>query len=830
MLKTTLLFIFLSIQMTTSQQNRECILRTIQADHFRRIPKTHLTANTNNRLLSKNDDIMGGKGLDLTKRRRNFQSLTVKHYDVTEELFKKSFVNDFDGADFLVNKVCMPYMLEDNINRVPAMVFCYKFSRVRSKEMTFALENAKLGQKVLGKIFKESMEDHIRLFKREDQQSTYKYKEESSKQKYLDDLKKQIIKKYDDSFVEIKNKFDSIFKIRIKDKIIDTVAKEKAAIEFIKEELKCNDEKARKKLTAVLLPLATYYVINPKFVERVLVFIKNHPEFLHDSNDGHAMRRVGDDILSYLDNKHNYLTNWMSLKLGPVCHKVLINNGVVDPVSNCSSLLTMSISSQNSQTKKSLLLLSHSKKFLKKIKKEVKDIIEDFDTGKGETTNKLSSAVIYKVFEIVNAKVDYLNNLDFNLQGSSNEKLQLLFSDLEELMEKIPDVVKNYFEMFDVVNKFEAKAANKLYYSEEVRDYVEDLIEKILKFSKSASKIKNDAFVKKLKEKCNSNFQNNVLSYCKLIAVNVNYMRFLKLRKNDYIFDLIIMDFDKFIKTVDTDNTEKNVLEQTVIRHTTNFINELAHSLNKEGEILGKLFSIKEKKIDAIVVSAKLANQVVEKNWDEAIVPMIQDWYVDEQDTIEENKIGSEKFSISLNKLVSQIFAQHKSNELQKEVEMIEQDISQLSENDQQDLLDNINSVIINFDLFDGQLKNGLYRCKLERNYLEDVYQLCEERAEATGRSCQLHNPFVLKLACGLDATENNGDECVSNCPVGFSIFNDRFCKKPEVFIIKEETDCGSNYRRYENLCVPVCPVGWRDAGSWCQRPREAVEYFWLVK
>lgn len=72
---------------------------------------------------------------------------------------------------------------------------------------------------------------------------------------------------------------------------------------------------------------------------------------------------------------------------------------------------------------------------------------------------------------------------------------------------------------------------------------------------------------------------------------------------------------------------------------------------------------------------------------------------------------------------------------------------------------------------------------------------------------------------------------CYMPCPRGFDQSTSGYCKKPDAYQLKKsESSCPVNYRRFENWCMPVCPLGWMDSGASCKIPvHKNTEIFYVV-
>lgn len=828
----TILFITLAIQMISANTNTQCIMKKLQEHHSTLIPMSKQSDNGNSRLLAQKNLDFGMVSGNSQKKLKitTTNHLNVNRYNYVEEIYQDSFLNELDEVDFFVNKVCVPYMVDTNIHRVPAMVFCYKLVRYNGVEVQFALKNAKLGQKLFGLILQKTMTPFVQEYKNVVTTDNFSYASDEGKQEILDNLKLEMITQYDKDYEQIQSRFLALYEEHVKVGLFGLVNQVDSLTDVIKEKTELGVEELNEKKLNLLLPLITYSDNQSELISKVVEFIKVHSAFLANNNKGHAMMRVSDDILSFIDQFHLNPSNWLHLKVGPVCYKLLIENDIEKPVTTCQALLNTMLKFEDEELKRQFMILSQSTEFGKVIVTKIKAELDNFDPDSGDEISDLETNLVNEMTTVIMDKVEKVKSISDQLSIELTDNKQLLLADLQDLFVKMPEETQRYIQSYDSLTKFEELVEDKVYYNETIRTHVADLREKILKFSESGTKVKINDFIQKLKDKCDSVFNTEKAKLCKKIISNIDYIRFLKFRKSDFFYDLIINDLRTKIDKFDLERTETDLVEQQLLKDSQDFVVGLIHTLNLETERLRKVMDIKDKKIEMIISTAKYVNQRLDKNWEEDILPAVEDWYVQNQSELKDNKLKSEDFELQMNNLITTLLVKFHPNDLKKEMSFIEESISKFSDEIYQEIENNLSSIMLNFDYFDDEVKSLLYPCKLDRNDLPDVFAACEEKAQELNRKCVHHNSFVLKLDCSHNYTENGGDECVANCPIGFSVFNDKHCKKPNVYVLEEDQNCNAHYKKYDNLCVPVCPVGWKDSGIWCERPSQVIEYFWLIQ
>jgi len=253
--------------------------------------------------------------------------------------------------------------------------------------------------------------------------------------------------------------------------------------------------------------------------------------------------------------------------------------------------------------------------------------------------------------------------------------------------------------------------------------------------------------------------------------------------------------------------------------------------INQKEEI-GLTIKVNDKKFGNIVIAALYGQYIVDKDWVDYIVPIIEEWFDESKDEVKKSGNHDDVFDMQLKNLVDMILNRFKESEIT--VDLVQDQLIDFSDNENLEIINDIKTLMMHYNSWDDELKTVMDKCALTKESIKDVYIGCEEDAKFNNRSCEKFNPFVLRQSCNYGYTFNKQNECIAECPTGFYVFNDSYCLKPKIYSLnsldKKSTECKPLHRRFAHLCVPTCPLGWEDHGSWCLRPKHEAKYYILVQ
>ena len=247
---------------------------------------------------------------------------------------------------------------------------------------------------------------------------------------------------------------------------------------------------------------------------------------------------------------------------------------------------------------------------------------------------------------------------------------------------------------------------------------------------------------------------------------------------------------------------------------------------------LRSIMDLKDKKIGNIVVAALYAQKQVDKDLTEYVLPIVEQWFNENKEDVMGSGSHDEVFEEQLKDLVDRILQAYQTPKI--DLDVFDDAKYDFTEVDREQLVIDMQFFLLHLNSLSPKLVEGMDACRLDSKYVGDIHERCEREAKELGRFCDYHNNFVLKHTCGMGYTFNSQRECVAECPKHFRKLNDTYCQKPMISsVMNLETGnpgCGSLHRRFGHLCIPSCPIGWADYGSWCRRPRFTPKHYFLVK
>ena len=822
-----LLFIFLALNAISPKSNLDCITKTLSS-YYKSTHASPKTPKSNERRLAGNQittNITNGEenqkiGIE------TLSNIKINHYNLVRQVYSDILSVKDRRTDFLVYSVCVPYMLENEVHVVPAEVHCSKLAGSGVEEIEFMLKYERLGQKVFGSVFKESMMSLAAKYPNKTVYDKVDMKDGKTQGQVTEEKSKQYREKYDEEFKIILKHFRMLFSKKVDDLVMDNMR----MIFKIGETIKKVNKDAEAIEMAILLPLVEYYDNDTyKLVKGIQSIVKTHPELLSNKPYSRAFYWLPEMILPSTNTDYSYLSNFLHLELGPLCYRHLVANNVTNPVTTCQELLNSAVLQANSEESEFFRLASNSRTFVNDYSEKIEALIKDYGVAYTDTYELIE--------EIENTRDEFIEEkkrfVEDTLFETSDFNADIpLYLDLEDLLRKIPEKVYDYFSEHNELDTFHSFIQNNYYFDDITTKYVNDLREKIMKYSKQEKPLKIDQFVEKLKKKCAERLSDDKASLCKLEAAMVDYSDLVPYRHFDYIFEIIVMTFDKKISSYNLQASQFNELRDIMYNHMQENSNYLRTFIQKQKEELNLTMQLNHKKLGNTVTAALFGEFLTGKDWTEYILPKIEEWYDLNKQKLKESGNHDEVFGGLLKDLVDLILAEIKQPV--EEIDLIQDSLYELTEDDISDLIDNMETLLLHYNSWSDDLKLAMDQCALNQSTIPAVFETCEKEAGKLHKSCEKLNPFVLRQSCGLGYTFNHQHECVAECPTGFYRFNDSYCLKPEVYSLNrneaKETKCKPLHRQFAHLCVPVCPLGWTDHGSWCQRPRHAVKHYLLVQ
>lgn len=818
-----LLFILLTIKIATTASNIRCITEVLQS-YYKQQFKQVDTGELNGRLLagSTSGDIqhMDNKPKFEIK---TLEPIMIIHYVFVANLYSDIIQSGNKEYNFLVNKICVPYMLEHDIHVTPAQVHCNKLMRENLKEVKFMLKNSKLGQKIFGEMFKEAIKTFVNIYPvNRDQDSITMIRGKSE----IDILQEKAVEyraTYDNTYKDIKKYFLKLFTKRI-GQLVKTQMKSEFKITNIIEN---HNKDAKNTELAVLLPLATYYEnIDYQMALSTAAIIKNIPSLIKDKPSNLTYLRLPELFLTKSNESYLFLTNYLHLKLGPSCYAFIVEKEIDQPVTTCQNLLNGMRFFENGEIDRFFRYASQSRTFLSELQNEIKKYIKN----SGDVIYNISSfednlrAVRDK---ILHDKMGFIEKVDIGSDKSDNETA--LYLDLEDLLTTIPKKVNDYFKKHDEMTTYRNMLKSHYHFDETVNTYIQELKEKIKNFSHKKAEINTNEFIKKLKKKCRDNLSVKQANVCVFIADEIDFTALVPYRHYDYIFEVIVMNFQTEISSFDAESSAIDKLKEVMFHRMQNNVVDLKNEIDMKKQELSPDLNLKHKRVGNIVVAAIYGMYKSDKNWNYAIVPIISTWYNDKKKKV---KIAPhhEDFLPYLEDLVDRIL--RKTEEPKLVTDIIKETLYEFTESEVEELKFDIETLVLHYNSWDKMLMDDMRRCELSSEVMNEVHAKCEVESQARNSYCQIFNPFVLIQGCSSGYSPNQR-ECIADCPMGFIALNDTYCLKPAISSIKDhknpKADCEYLHRRVAHLCIPACPLGWEDHGSHCLRPRYHNKHYLLI-
>jgi len=397
------------------------------------------------------------------------------------------------------------------------------------------------------------------------------------------------------------------------------------------------------------------------------------------------------------------------------------------------------------------------------------------------------------------------------------------------LFESIPANVHGYFAQHDEMGVYADLVEANLHFDDTMTAYIEELREKIKRFSKKGAQIDSDEFTQKLLKKCQAEYEGAKKGLCDFMAKKVDFSDFVQFKPYDYIFNIIVKEYDGVIANFDIDNSNTDKLKESIHSHMTDRANGLADKIDERVAKMDAQVELTEEQKSNLVIAAQWGESVSGKDWDSEVAPIVQEWYGNNKGGIE-SAATTEQFGAHLEDLYNEIVKQPLKTEPSVEVDLEMQ--FEFTENEVAAFEADIETIVLHYHSLEKDLQAEMDKCAMKEEHTHIIKDKCKRRSP--NRSpCVPYNPFVIIERCNQDYVLNAHRECVAACPQGFVERGDSLCKKPEITMLSvkdlEAGECPSLHRRFDHLCIPMCPLGWTDYGATCRRPRYAAQHYTLL-
>ncbi len=654
-------------------------------------------------------------------------------------------------------------------------------------------------------------------------------------------LRKNLSQEYEQNFEKFRKSVEIKFYELFKEGMITFKYNSFKAIDFnadlrISEKLSeiFNDsgEAVLEKYYQIILPLylelKNFSKLSGQLQEKIrTLFLKKmekYKKIFREDQRGVFYQKLPDNLSKSLF-KNESLKFFYKFKLGPDCFEALSKVPSARPVSEC---FTMFNSIFNEGDMPGFDIYADNQKFMNKIVSIMRQnynkmIINNWDVSKLEEQLINDVQLYYLDMDV------YLQDVQSrHLKLEMNQSNKLLFLDLEAFRDKTIFVLR-YFENYDVLKKFtkKMKENKKLYFSEEIGFYVENLKGRLFNF------IDNDEFTKavqigefndKLKDLCYEKLVDG-----KICEWSVDAMDFLDLRdlsRNRYIYELLIIEFKNKFSKLDLSNTIRTSQVQLGIDTFIKFKDFVLDFINRE---MKHFPNIEENKLKDILVAALFAQRVNEVRWAN-IRDILKQYLSNMNENLKEFKEHGQKFKFFLKNLVEQLLLISNKNQDKdlSDLDIIDS-IGGLDETQIQQIKAEIKYLVRHYKSWPQEMKDLMHKCEMESTDVLDLFNSYKEKYQT---DFMVENPFLISSRCGEDYIQSGNKNCYAKCPENFREFNLSNCKKPEIYPANpkpEEKACLTNFEYFSGLCIPRCPLGWKDSGNWCERPIKLKKEIYLV-
>lgn len=351
--------------------------------------------------------------------------------------------------------------------------------------------------------------------------------------------------------------------------------------------------------------------------------------------------------------------------------------------------------------------------------------------------------------------------------------------------------------------------------------------------------IKLGIFFTKLNEACLLTKHQKESSLCTMAMAfafkSDKFKSFVQYRYNFAIFNLIVdrvyNSIDKFNFGAEDEEAFAIKLARGIEFHLIEFeeeLNELKsidpHFVEAHGELRSMMY----------LLIAKLAYEDKESRLPQKMFKLIIEWTVPRAEQLVKLVLRNREFNEMLEDLRDFILLKlfedtderkrllgSKSGQLDNSVTENGLQIAEKNE-----IVVNLKQLMLFYSSFTEPLKRRLANCIAPLGIVDRFMQICKHKY---GSQCLRLNPFLLGKPCPDNFDRDEHSVCKARCPENYPPEEKNACKKPRIELLRltidpktkvETLKCPSGFYQNDFLCIPRCPVGWKDHGSACERPQ----------